>query len=532
MLRVIGAFISILILAGCAQQGVVSGGPRDTTPPKVITSSVESGSVNFTGKEIEFTFDEYVTVQGLGKYFISSPPLNNPLEFKIKGKSVTFIINDTLRSNATYNFYFGDAIADVNEGNKWKENRFVFSTGAAIDSLKIAGKVVNAATNELVKDAFVLLYNSQSDSVVSKEKPMYLGKSDATGHFEMGYLAPGKYKVCALIDENGNYKFDSEKEQFAFLDTMVLIQPTSEINDLVLKLFPPEVKEWNVNKKYFSNNQLLQLNINRPVEALELDFLGMEDTLSIYPIYAKQNDTIQVWFDQPLVNDFQMLVTAEGKTDTLSLVPGRAAGLSDSDFKLAIKSKSKLPVQTNNSLKFNAPILALDTQKIQLWKDTLLVPMNWSPLVKGANQYDLGTFKKTGKYRLVVDKNAFQSFNGLSNDSVDFTFQVNGLDQYGIIDFNLVFPTSSQYVAQLTMGKSGVIAEQTGQDSLSWKQTLLTPGNYQLLIFEDVNRNGKWDTGDYYQKRQPEKKYIYHEKIQVRANWDMEVRWEIVNVEK
>lgn len=48
---------------------------------------------------------------------------------------------DTLKANTTYNFNFGNSIADNNEGNVLPYYNFVFSTGSIIDSLYISGNV-------------------------------------------------------------------------------------------------------------------------------------------------------------------------------------------------------------------------------------------------------------------------------------------------------------------------------------------------------------------------------------------------------
>jgi hypothetical protein len=48
------------------------------------------------------------------------------------------------------------------------------------------------------------------------------------------------------------------------------------------------------------------------------------------------------------------------------------------------------------------------------------------------------------------------------------------------------------------------------------------PGTYEIRIIYDDNANGKWDTGIFRQQRQPERVYAHPEKINVRANWEME----------
>ncbi len=54
---------------------------------------------------------------------------------------------------------------------------------------------------------------------------------------------------------------------------------------------------------------------------------------------------------------------------------------------------------------------------------------------------------------------------------------------------------------------------------------LCAPGNYSLRIIEDNDKNGKWTSGDYNKKQQPEKVYYYPENIEVRAGWDNDINW-------
>ena len=69
---------------------------------------------------------------------------------------LTIKIKDTLKPNTTYSFNFGQSIADNNEGNVLNHFKYVFSTGAVIDSLKLSGSI---------KDAF----DKKTDNFVSRE---------------------------------------------------------------------------------------------------------------------------------------------------------------------------------------------------------------------------------------------------------------------------------------------------------------------------------------------------------------------------
>ena len=51
----------------------------------------------------------------------------------------------------------------------------------------------------------------------------------------------------------------------------------------------------------------------------------------------------------------------------------------------------------------------------------------------------------------------------------------------------------------------------------------LHPQEYKIKFIHDLNGNGKWDTGKYIEKLQPEKVEFLSEEITVRSNWDHDV---------
>ena len=64
--------------------------------------------------------------------------------------------------------------------------------------------------------------------------------------------------------------------------------------------------------------------------------------------------------------------------------------------------------------------------------------------------------------------------------------------------------------------------EQTASEARMFEFNNLDPANYIIRVIFDENGNGKWDTGNYLQKIQPEKVSYYPDVIDVRANWELE----------
>ncbi len=126
--------------------------------------------------------------------------------------------------NTTYTINFGAAIKDLHEGNPFKDYVYSFSTGDHIDTLRIAGKVLNAEDKKPIEDAYVGLYAADRDNLDSlplTTAPNYITKTDKDGKFSLDGLADKKYLIFALKDANANLYFDLPNEEVAFLDTLV-----------------------------------------------------------------------------------------------------------------------------------------------------------------------------------------------------------------------------------------------------------------------------------------------------------------------
>ena len=208
----------------CANAVAPTGGPKDERPPKVVEAVPENRSTNFIGKKIEITFDEYITLENANQNVMISPPLSEKPDIKLKNKTVVIKFKESLAANTTYTINFGSSIKDLHEGNQFKDYVYSFSTGDVIDTLSIAGKVLNAEDKKPVDGVYVSLYAADRDNLDSLPMttiPDYLTKTDKEGKFRLDGLADKKYLVFALKDANANLYFDLPNEEVAFLDTLV-----------------------------------------------------------------------------------------------------------------------------------------------------------------------------------------------------------------------------------------------------------------------------------------------------------------------
>ena len=311
-----------LIFVTCAKQGSLTGGRKDVTPPKVVSSEPENYSTGFKGKEIEIEFDEYIVLKDISKEYIISPPIEEKSDVRIRNKTIVIDLKDSLLENTTYTLNFGNSITDNNEGNPLSNFEFVFSTGNSLDSLSIEGRLLNAFDLQPSKDPLsIMLYKNLEDSIPLKEIPVYIGKTDKNGLFRINNLSADTYKIFALKDQNFNYLFDLYSEEIAFVDTFLTLTPE------FLKTIPiiPEI-----------------------IDSMTLDSIArgliVSDTMSIV-----KTDTINRRYSLPAIYVDMFVFTEESTTQYLS------------------NNERKTPEQLVFS--FNLP----------LKKDPEIKPMNFEP---------------------------------------------------------------------------------------------------------------------------------------------------------
>lgn len=219
--------IAILgMAASCANPDKPDGGPYDETPPTVVGSSPKEFAINSHQRRIAVYFSEYVKLDNASEKVVISPPQIEMPEIRAAGKKIIVELKDTLKTNTTYTIDFSDAIKDNNEGNPLGSYAFVFSTGEKIDTMEVSGKVLNAQDLEPVKGILVGLHSNLNDSAFVSTPLEKIGRTDATGHFVIKGVAPGKYRIYALNDAESDYEFHQKSEDIAFSTDIIV--PSSE----------------------------------------------------------------------------------------------------------------------------------------------------------------------------------------------------------------------------------------------------------------------------------------------------------------
>jgi len=575
-------FAIMLMVHACANKAQgPTGGPKDKTPPSVLRSFPANGALNFKKKLIEIDFNKIVTIEKPNDNVIISPPQQKPPEVKSLGKKVTVSFKENLLENTTYSINFGNAIADVNEKNVIKNYLFSFSTGNQIDTLKISGTVINSEDLNPMAGILVGIYQETADSVFSKKPFMRIGKTDENGHFSIDNIKKGNYKVYALGDANQDYMFQPG-EGLAFRDS--LVAPTTrieEMRDTVWKdstevdsirtymgtRFLPD----NIALRYFKENKKRQYFVKYERKEPFVFSLFFNTSQAKLPelkplnfkwdgkyILEKSNglDSLTYWITDSLV----------WKTDTLKMTMNYLK--SDSLFQLKpvtdtinvsmrkarvnLRAKAKkinvakiVPLKFLNNmasvfeiynpimLNFETPMQELDFTKVKLFQkvDTTFkqIPFKWRQTDSTKMAYAIDYKWVTEKtYELEIDSAAFTSIYKRTNNPLRSEFKIRSLDEYSSVKL-LLASFNPKAVLQIIDPRDVVLATKPASE----KGTIfeyLKPGDYYVRMFIDENGNGKWDTGDFTKKRQPEEVYYYPKKMTLMANWEFEETWDYTSV--
>ncbi len=212
----------LAVLYSCASIGRPDGGPYDETPPRFIGSTPVAKAVNNKRTKITLQFDEFIKLEKASEKVVVSPPQIQQPEISASGKKIHVNLLDTLKPNATYTIDFSDAIVDNNEGNPLGNFAFTFSTGTQIDTMEVAGTVLEASNLEPIKGILVGLHSNLNDSAFCKLPFDRVARTDSRGRFSIRGVASGTYRLYALMDQDQNFMFSQKSEVLAFYDSLVV----------------------------------------------------------------------------------------------------------------------------------------------------------------------------------------------------------------------------------------------------------------------------------------------------------------------
>ncbi len=563
--------MAVLFFFACANVVSPTGGPRDEDPPEVVRSTPHNFSTNFDRDRIRIFFNEFIQLRNIRQQLLISPPMEQLPEVQIRGRSIVIEIEEELMPNTTYNFFFGDAIRDITEGNAIPNFQFVFSTGDYVDSLSVGGQVKNAFNLQPEEGVYVMMYNNIYDSVPYLERPVYLAKTDKEGRFSISNMAGGEYLIFALDDKNNNFRYDMPGERIGFLDSLVRPRYIFRQEEITEEDSLPAVREDSLpavredslpavkqDPQYtlymFQEPDTLQRVVSSALEKKGLITLAFRvpfDSAHVreirepfeepwhIPEFSKNKDSLKIWFAET-GRDSLFLEVWDGDRilDTIRrpTTPRRTRERTEDEeapplnISFDFRRASAVPHYRPLGIRSEHPVQSVDTSRIQLYSNDsipILSDFHFKDHVRRHLVMEPELLEGTS-YFMEIFPGAFTDIFGLTNDTLQRRFATTTSENFGKLILQMTLPPDSiRYILQLLDRGQAVLDEKFITETGTYTFEYLNPGEYRVRLIEDLNENGQWDPGHYLRNIQPEPVHMLRDTLRIRENWDVEMPWVI-----
>lgn len=317
------------LMVRCANISAPTGGLRDSLPPRIIRTTPNEYTKNFSGKKVLIEFDEYIKLKDQQKLFFVSPPGSQKPRLTIKGRALEVLFEEKLDSATTYRLDFGSSITDNNEGNPLHGYSYIFSTGDVIDSLAMVGQTLGAYERDTVMNTFIFYFDATADSAkidstVFKAKADALFRTDSSGYFIANILKDKKYRIYALDDKNGNQLYEAGTDRIAFseqtynpteLEGFTLAfdstkkYMTIDPLQITFELFKEiPVRRQMITKQWRTHRQKILMTFNSPnpiTDSLQLEGIDPKWIIQEKGIVG---DTVTLWIAPPTKEDVDKII--------------------------------------------------------------------------------------------------------------------------------------------------------------------------------------------------------------------------------
>ena len=200
-----------------------------------------------------------------------------------------------------------------------------------------------------------------------------------------------------------------------------------------------------------------------------------------------------------------------------------------------VDAPSELDINRNIIINFDEPIESIDTAAIHMqtmidsvWQDTPFIFQ--ADTIAPRRYVILANWQPGQEYQLTIDSLGFKGIYGLYTDKAENKLKVKTVDQYGTLYLNIT-GAGPHAIVQLLNGSDAVVRQQPVKANNTCDFYFLQPGTkYFIRLFNDTNNNGKWDTGNYDAKRQPEEVFYYPKTWEMKANFEFEENWNLYAV--
>lgn len=523
--------VSVLIY-GCATPMAPTGGEPDRTSPVVVRTQPETGTVNFTGNEISFTFDKFIDRNSFRQNVSVEPDLGIQFEVGFSRKTATVTFLSDLPENTTVAVQAGTDVTDTNRNKLAAPVSIAVSTGPVLDDGIITASIRDALTGERESGQKVFLYREPFDL---KRRAVYVAETDTSGNVQFDYISEGSYTAFLVNDINRNRIWDPlrERAQPFNVETFTIERSDSiHIGELFVDM--PDTTAPVLDGVGLLSERRLRLRFSEEVEWSEgatiqvSDSMGTTQITTAYPLYSDETDASIVFAQaETPFNETEMYqISLNGFRDpggnlaTAEIDPFAGSSEPDTTFLQTISHNA------GSGLFPDEPLVITYSKFIDdaAVSDSLQI-------VAGDQLIEDWEFKSTERNLLYIAPGEswesginyqFRVWNPYEEEREQIEPEIWQRNQLGSLEFTLENPDSSMTSHLILESDDGSIRVDTTFTSQIEIENL-PPLNYFARAFEDRNRNGRWDSGNVNPFSEPEP-YTLRLNLPVREGFTSEVQ--------
>ena len=427
------------------------------------------------------------------------------------------------------------------------------------------------------------------DSTVFKYKPAVIARAENNGIFIAQNLKPIPYRIYAIQDKNDNQMYDPGSDQIGFLEGTYnpAEQPDFAIwydsvrmyvsaePQLYFRMFTDAVFRRQLlseSERPLQHKAMLYFSAAHPqIEQLRFDSIPAERV--IVDPQTVGRDTVALWFNvpaaelpdtikgeitylkhdslnvlQPVTEQLKLawrkIETKEEEREREKLERERRkaeeAGEEwvepekENPFAYKLSLSGDINPENDLTVDFDYPLVRLDSAALLLTlthADQTIedVPVRMErDTAQLRRWYIRAPWQTGGQYTLTIPEGAITDVAGFSNDSIIGKYTVLDPEKFATVKVHVKGrDDGSKYIVQLLDESNAMKQERRDVATGDIQFNFVPAGNIKFRIIEDRNGNGKWDSGNVIERRQPERAEMYADEqgedtFATKANWEIE----------
>lgn len=432
-------------------------------------------------------------------------------------------------------------------------------------------------------------HHAEYDSTLFKYKPAAIARAETNGIFFAQNLKPVNYRIYAIEDKNDNQLYDPSVDQVGFLEG---VYNPAELPDFAIwydsvrhyVTAEPQLYFRMFTDKSFRRQMLSQSE--RPLQhkamlyfgtahpdVRKLEFDSIPADRVIYDPQTVGRDTVALWFNLPSaelpdtirgrityfkhdsINQLQevteelklswrFIETKEQQKEREKQERAREKAEAAGEEYVAPEEKNpfaykiasgEVNPEKHVAIDFDYPIVRFDSAAVVLTLEGAdgssekVTPRFRRDTANLRRWYMEAPWKEASKYKLHIPKGAITDVAGLSNDSIGGNYTTLDPEKFAVVKIDVTpRDDGSAYIVQLLNSNGSLLQERTGVRGGTVQFNYVPAGEIKFRLIEDRNDNGKWDTGNVVERREPERAELYvdeqgNDTFATKTNWEIEL---------